>query len=86
MFDHTSQARSTYTGLNEIAHFFQNLFRRLTDRSDLDVPIVDIDEEAKTVFLIWHCKASGFLSASDTFIFDDDLKISRQNVDKTTKV
>lgn len=49
--------------------------------SDLAAPMIDVCEESKTVFLIWKCPASGFLDATDTFIFNGDTKkIFRQNV------
>lgn len=36
--------------------------------------------EPGSVFLVWKCPASGFVEATDTFIFDKSSKILRQNV------
>lgn len=85
VFNHSTQILEVYTGTNEIARCFRGLFQVLQDRSDMEAPVIDVDEAKKTVFLAWKCPASGVVSASDTFLFGDDLKIVRQNVDLTTK-
>lgn len=59
---------------------FSGLFPALHDLSDLDAPVADVSEESKMVFLIWRCPASGFVDATDTFVFGDNNKIYRQNV------
>ena len=63
---------------------FEGLFKTLSDTSDLDAPVIDV--KAREVFLVWNCKASGILAATDTFIFDDNAKIASQNVVLTTTV
>lgn len=37
------------------------------------------------MFLIWSCPSSGFLSVTDTFLFDGNAKVLKQNVVMTTK-
>lgn len=64
---------------------FTGLFESLSDMSDLSAPVADVCEESKMVFLIWRCPASGYLDATDTFVFGDDKKIYRQNVAFRTK-
>lgn len=70
LIPYTQGARSLFTGL----------FEALSDMSDLSAPVADVSEDSKMVFLIWRCPASGFLDATDTFVFSDNKKIYRQNV------
>lgn len=51
-----------------------------SDTSDMTAPVIDVEEESKMVFLIWKCPASGFIDATDTFTFDGENMIRRQNV------
>jgi len=39
-----------------------------------------VEEESKMVFIVWKCPASGILDGTDTFTFDGENKIRRQNV------
>lgn len=59
---------------------FTGLFATMKDTSDLGLAACDVSEEAKTVFIIWRCPASGYLDATDTFMFTDSNKIRVQNV------
>ena len=71
---------SYHTGLAEIRSYFDTLFTRLVDESALNAPIVDITEgPEKQVFLVWECPSSGYVSGTDTFFFDEDYKITKQN-------
>lgn len=67
---HVQGARSLFTGL----------FKALSDLSDLAAPVAEVSEESKMVFLVWRCPASGFMDATDTFVFGDNKKIYRQTV------
>jgi len=80
VYDQTSQEKVVYTGLAGVQKCFEGLFKTLSNTSDLAAPVIDVNEAALEVFLIWSCKASGIESATDTFIFDSNFKISRQNV------
>jgi len=71
---------SEYKGIAGVTEFFTGLFSELSDLSALEAPVVHVDENPGHVFLIWSCTSSGFQNATDTFIFDHDSKISRQNV------
>ena len=48
--------------------------------SDLTAPVIDVDGDNEMVFLVWRCPASGIMDGTDTFLFDDESKIRRQNV------
>jgi hypothetical protein len=78
-FDHASGQEVVATGWDEIQGFFEGLFETLSDTSDLGVQVLDVSEE-EGVYLVWSGAASGIVSATDTFIFDDDNKIIRQNI------
>jgi hypothetical protein len=70
------------TGLTQIGAFFTGLFAGL-DTSQVTAPVVDVTtrgDDVKQVYLIWKAPLSGIESAQDTFIFDDDYKIARQNI------
>jgi len=80
-FNHKEGALTTATGVAEIRDFFVGLFKTLSDLSALAAPVVEVTEApAKQVYLIWSCPSSGIASAQDTFIFDDNFKIRRQNI------
>lgn len=48
------------------------MFGALSDLSDLACPAIVVDEGAKMVLVTWRCPASGFVDATDTFLFDDN--------------
>jgi hypothetical protein len=84
-YDHASSRRTTFTGKAQIRQFFLNLFAQLTNLTSLAAPIVEVTESPqKQVYLIWSCPSSGVESATDTFIFDDNNRISRQNIALTS--
>jgi len=68
-----------YRGTAQIREFFQGMFGEMQNRSDARVLVTDIDEEARSVFFVWECPASGFRTATDTCVFGPDFKIKRQN-------
>eukprot|EP00904_Undaria_pinnatifida_P007659 jgi/Undpi1/4022/HiC_scaffold_16.g07389.m1 len=85
IFDQTKDEKQVFTGVEGARTLFTGLFESLSDMSDLSAPVADVCEESKMVFLIWRCPASGYLDATDTFVFGDDKKIYRQNVAFRTK-
>jgi ketosteroid isomerase-like protein len=73
-----------FRGLAGVRSCFEGLFANLYDTSDLAAPVITVNEasdhEPGSVFLIWKAPASGYSEATDTFIFDTNAKILRQNV------
>ena len=49
----------------------------MDDLGTLATPFIQVDEEARMVFLVWQCPGVGILHASDTFMFDENFKIVR---------
>ena len=83
--DHRSGETTVCEGLTEIRAFFAGLFAALTDLSTLAAPEIVVEEKPfSQVFLIWSCPSSGFPSCHDTFHFDDDNRIIRQNIAYTS--
>merc|ERR1719446_692730 len=84
VYNQLDGSNTVYSGLAGVRTCFEGLFSSLYDTSDLAAPVITVreatDEEPGSVFLIWRAPASGYSEATDTFIFDDDAKISRQNV------
>lgn len=80
VYDHTTSKQDTYKGMAQIKGMFEGLFKMLSDLSNLGAPVVEVHDSPASVFLIWSCPASGVLSATDTFFFDSNFKITRQNV------
>jgi hypothetical protein len=83
VYDHTSETKTVYKGLDGVRECFKGLFGDLSDLSTLAAPEIDVDEVAGKggqVFLIWKCPGCGFKSVTDTFIFGSDFKIKFQNV------
>jgi hypothetical protein len=89
VYDQSTGTKTVHTGLEGARACFEGLFKSLSDISDLDAPVQIVKEARKhepgSVFLIWRCPASGFVEATDTFIFDKSSKIRRQNVVITFK-
>jgi len=80
VYNHVTGDKSVYEGLSGVRSCFEGLFASLHDTSDLGAPIIHVEEGAAEVFLIWRAPASGYESATDTFIFNAEGKILRQNV------
>merc|ERR1712054_63863 len=84
VYNHTSGALDEYKGLARIRECFTGLFESLSDTSGLAAPAIRVEESgdapAGSVFLVWRCPSSGFAHATDTFLFDADGKIAKQNV------
>merc|ERR1711924_541355 len=79
-FEQSAGELTTCEGVEAIRGFFEGLFGLLSDLSTLDAPVVEVTEAPqKQVYLIWKCPGSSVQSATDTFIYTDDFKISRQN-------
>ena len=75
---------STFTGLEAIKGLFTGLFASLTS-NDVGAPVVIVEdglnnEQAGQVFLVWQAPGSGFMKVTDTFVFDADGKIVKQNI------
>ena len=80
LYNFTKKEKAEFKGLDAIRGMFAGLFAELKDLSGLEAPVVDVDEEGKQVFLVWKCPTSGYTDVSDTFVFDDNFKINRQNI------
>merc|ERR1719188_1266950 len=80
VYDNTTGQKTEFRGTAMIRQMFTNLFADLKDLATLDAPVVDVEEDAKQVFLIWKCPGCGYKTATDTFIFGPDFKIQRQNI------
>eukprot|EP00999_Lentomonas_sp_LEN2_P000984 NODE_1991_length_679_cov_76.177536_g1941_i0.p1 GENE.NODE_1991_length_679_cov_76.177536_g1941_i0~~NODE_1991_length_679_cov_76.177536_g1941_i0.p1 ORF type:complete len:178 (-),score=34.81 NODE_1991_length_679_cov_76.177536_g1941_i0:73-606(-) len=72
--------KKDYNGLSGVREFFTGLFERLSDLSALKAPVIELTDLPKHVFLVWECPSSGITKATDTFIFDANNKIIRQNI------
>merc|ERR1711998_613165 len=83
-YESTSGVLTNASGLVEIRQFFTDLFAILTDLSELEAPVVQVTEEpVKQVYLIWSCASSGVTFAHDSFYYDDNYRIVRQNIGAT---
>jgi len=79
-YDNTTGQKAEYRGTAGIRQMFTNLFADLKDLATLNAPVIDVEEDAKQVFLVWKCPGCGYKHATDTFIFGPDFKIKRQNI------
>jgi len=79
-YEQTKDEKNTYHGIDEISSFFMELFHTLSNLSDVSIPVMDVNEEKKTVFLIWSNPASGIIDSTDTFVFNRENKISLQSM------
>jgi len=74
-----------FKGAAKIREMFVSLFGDLKDLSTLTAPVIEVEEAAKQVFLVWKCPGCNYDTATDTFIFGNDFKINRQNIVVTKK-
>jgi len=82
VFNHVDGSKTEYKGLAGARNCFEGLFKSLFDTSNLGAPIVHVEENAAggQVLLVWNAAASGYVRATDTFIFNSAGKILRQHV------
>jgi hypothetical protein len=75
-------ASAIYSGLDQIAAFFDELFVSLDDTNGMTFQVEVVNGSTPSqVFLVWAAPNSGYLQATDTFIFDtDDVTIKYQNI------
>jgi len=75
-----------HQGVDAIRAMFNGLFDTIDDTCNLGAPLVEVTGDeggahvAKQVFLVWRIPASKYKWATDTFVFDEDLKIVKQNI------
>lgn len=67
-----------FAGLAEIRGMFVSLFASLSDLSTLTAPVADVQDGM--VFLIWEAPGMGYLHVTDSFLFDEQHLIHRQNI------
>lgn len=82
VFNHVDGSKTDYNGMAGARNCFEGLFKSLFDCSNLGAPIIHVEENAGggQVLLVWHAAASGYMRATDTFIFNSEGKIMRQHV------
>jgi hypothetical protein len=81
IYNWVTKEQTLHTGSAEIGTMFAGLFKALHDNSQLAAPVVRVEHKpVPQVFLIWESPASGFLKVTDSFLFDDNGKIIRQNI------
>lgn len=75
-----------HKGIVAIRKMFKDLFASIGETCDLAAPLVEVTgdtgtiSDAKQVFLVWRIPASKYKWATDTFVFDDNFKITKQNI------
>merc|ERR1712224_76329 len=73
-----------FNGIAGAKECFTSLFAALPDLSGLAAPEIHVDPGSEgiagSVFLVWRCPTSGFTHVTDTFLFDEDGKIAKQNI------
>lgn len=82
VFNHVDGSKVDYNGIAGVRSCFEGLFKSLFDCSDLAAPIIHVEDGGGggQVFLVWSAAASGYVRATDTFIFNSAGKILRQHV------
>ena len=69
VYEHGEGTGTEVTGLAAIRAMFESFFAMLTKCELLTVPVMEVTEEPKQVFLVWDCPDSGVMSATDTFLY-----------------
>eukprot|EP00656_Telonema_subtile_P027117 TRINITY_DN2911_c0_g1_i2.p1 TRINITY_DN2911_c0_g1~~TRINITY_DN2911_c0_g1_i2.p1 ORF type:complete len:216 (-),score=49.00 TRINITY_DN2911_c0_g1_i2:526-1173(-) len=77
-FDHRTGVSVNSKGTAEIKEHLERMFSMLTDTSSLCTRLVEVTEAPeRQVYLVWSCASAGVVSATETFFFSEDLKITR---------
>jgi len=69
-----------FKGLKGIRNAFERILAALEGVTDLEDTMEDVDETVQVVDWIWRAPSRGYIQAHETVIFDENLKIKRQNV------
>ena len=84
VYNQVTDELTEFKGLKAVRECFTGLFSDLSDLSGLAAPAIRVEEategKAGMVFLVWRCPSSEYNHATDTFLFDKDGKIAKQNV------
>jgi len=84
VYDQITGELAEFKGLKGVKELFTGLFKDLHDTSGLAAPAIRVDPGSEgiagSVFLVWRCPTSGFTHVTDTFLFDEDGKIAKQNI------
>merc|ERR1712014_558199 len=75
VYSNTDGVKNEYSGTAQIHQMFQQFFGEFVDLSTFSAPVVDIDEDAGQVFIVWKCPSSGILAANETLIYSSSFKI-----------
>jgi len=90
VFDNRDKQYSKFDSVAKIRTMFDGLFRDILAAKDtpfdaadgVTVPLLEVEKD-RGVFLVW--KSNSHPKATDTFVFNPDGKIIRQNIVVTTK-
>merc|ERR1712224_739854 len=84
VYDQITGELAEFKGLKGVKELFTGLFKDLHDTSGLAAPAIRVDPDSEgiagSVFLVWRCPTSGFTHVTDTFLFDENGKIAKQNI------
>lgn len=93
VFDNKDKVYKSFEGIDPIKGMFKTLFEDIlaaaTDTNDkpgsngFEVKVKEVENKVKGVFLVW--KSNSHPKATDTFVFNDEGKIIRQNIVVETK-
>jgi len=89
VFDHRDEAYNTFNTPEAIKEMFKQLFTAMdavktdADGTGLAVKLLEVEPTSNGVFLVWESLSHP--KATDTFVFDDEGKIIRQNIVVFTK-
>lgn len=79
VFNDATGVKEEFAGPAQISSFYAQLFKDLHDLSTFNTQVVDVDEDAGQVLMVWKCPSSGILAATSTLIYDRNFKIWKQN-------
>merc|ERR1712173_12069 len=88
LFDNRDNTYAQFEGMDEIRSMFVDVFAAIEAAAvdgdpNVTVPLQQIEPDYEGVFLVWT--ANAYPKATDTFVFDDNHKIIRQNIVVTSK-
>ena len=78
LYNESDGSKTVFKGLAGVRECFTGLFKSLSDLGTLDAPVVHCEDQQ--VFLVWKCPGMGYKEVTDSFLFDEQGKIVKQNI------
>lgn len=78
--DASVRQKTSYEGQDGAEKCYSFIWERMAESARVEIQLLQVDEEARTVFFCWRCAGSGFEAATTTLIFSPEFRVIRQTI------